>query len=262
RRERSRASVSRCRCAGVGRQRMDAAHRPAAQPLRNRPRPRPDLDTGVRSAQHQSSHDQECEGPVQSRSGSPGLDDGERSHRAWADTARGAQEHDVGQAGGHDDPGARRSVRGRQRLGPARRDHRRTAGLDSVRRAARLAGALLLVLCSTARADALLPGHWEGAFSRLGSIQEVALDVRPDLSGTFDIPALGCYGVALENLSATDTSASFRLLYGTFHMLLHPADLEMTGENRDWGPPVSLHLRRTARTGVYDTLPVPPTPEA
>src|SRR5262249_22738653 len=82
-----------------------------------------------------------------------------------------------------------------------------------------------------------------------------------DLSGTFDIPTLGCYGVALENLSATDTSASFRLLYGTFHMLLHPADREMTGENRDWGPPVSLHLRRTARTGVYDTLAVAATRE-
>jgi pimeloyl-ACP methyl ester carboxylesterase len=118
---------------------------------------------------------------------------------------------------------------------------------------------LILGLGAPARAGSPVSGHWEGAFSRLGSIQEVALDIvadRANLSGTFDIPALGCYGVSLEQVAATDSTASFRLLYGTFHMMLHPADEEMTGENLDWGPPVSLHLRRTARVSVYDMVAV------
>jgi pimeloyl-ACP methyl ester carboxylesterase len=118
---------------------------------------------------------------------------------------------------------------------------------------------LLLLTAGVARADSVLAGHWQGAFSRLGSIQEVALDLvahGSKLSGTFDIPALGCYDVPLEALSASDSTMSFELLYGTFHMILHPADFEMTGENRDWGPPVSLHLGRAPRPSFYDTVAV------
>src|SRR5262249_21635829 len=108
-------------------------------------------------------------------------------------------------------------------------------------------------------------GHWEGAFSRQGSTQQVALDIGPgrasgrdarELGGTFDIPELGLFGVGLDSLAVTDSTASFKLIYGTFHMQLHRADLQMTGENRDWGPPVTLHLRRAPRVSVMDTLSV------
>jgi hypothetical protein len=76
------------------------------------------------------------------------------------------------------------------------------------------------------------------------------------LTGSFDIPELGLYGVALDSLAASDSLVSFKLLYGTFQMRLHPAVLQMTGENRAWGPPVSLHLRRTPQPARPETLAV------
>jgi len=119
-----------------------------------------------------------------------------------------------------------------------------------------LAGAALLLAAPAFATADVLQGHWEGAFARNGSIQTVALDFASDRAGTFDIPELGCYGEPLDSVSATDSSATFRLLYGTFRMRLHPADRQMTGENRDWGPPVSLHVKRTPRIAVYDTTAI------
>src|SRR5207249_1246088 len=96
----------------------------------------------------------------------------------------------------------------------------------------------------------VLPGHWEGAFSRQGSVQQVALDLRrspthgDQVDGSYDIPELGLFGERLDSLTATDSTLSFNLLYGVFHVRIHAPELQLTGDNRDWGPPVSLHLRR------------------
>lgn len=120
-------------------------------------------------------------------------------------------------------------------------------------------------LPSSAAGTSILRGHWEGAFSRQGSIQLIALDFSAGeeldtpwrrLAGTFDMPELGLFGVPLDSLAATDSTVAFKLLYGKFRMLMHPADLQMTGENRDWGPPVSLHLRRVSRPAMMETVGV------
>ena len=95
-------------------------------------------------------------------------------------------------------------------------------------------------------------GHWEGAFARFGSIQTVAIDLAPageTPGGTFDIPDLGLQGEPLAEVAYEAPVLKFKLLYGRFAMRLHPDVGEMTGENRDWDPPVSLHLKR---------LPAPP----
>lgn len=125
-------------------------------------------------------------------------------------------------------------------------------------RNALLWAALFMAAPEFAAAD-VLKGHWEGAFARNGSIQIVALDFASDRAGTFDIPELGCFGEPLDSVSATDSSAVFGLLYGTFRMRLHPADRQMTGENRAWGPPVSLHVKRTPRIAAYDTMAIAAT---
>lgn len=96
-------------------------------------------------------------------------------------------------------------------------------------------------------------GHWEGAFTRFGSVQTVAIDIRSTdtgLAGTYDIPDLVLYREPLKAIQITGDSLTFRLFWGRFQCLVHDKNGEITGQNPDWKPPVSIHLRRTA------TLPV------
>ncbi len=110
----------------------------------------------------------------------------------------------------------------------------------------------------------LLPGHWDGAFSRNGSIQLVAVDFRAapptpageGLLATYDMPELGLFQEPARDVAVTDSSVTLHLIYGVFALRFDADDLQLTAENRAWGPPVSLHLHRAPKIPFYDTLAV------
>lgn len=136
--------------------------------------------------------------------------------------------------------------------------------------AMKLSGRHLVVLVAlascVARAGvtaAIMPhavvGHWEGAFTRFGSAQTVALDVYSSdsgLTGTYDIPDLLLYREPLKSIRIDGDTLAFRLFWGQFKCLVHDENGEITGQNLDWGPPVSIHLRRSAMTSRVRIEPV------
>lgn len=103
-----------------------------------------------------------------------------------------------------------------------------------------------------------LAGEWSGAFSRLGSIQQVDVELRESgdgLAGSYDIPELGLFGEPLTEVSRTDTTLAFHLIYGRFDMRITAAEAQLTGVNTRWNPPVGLHLKKARRAPAYDTVP-------
>ncbi|HSU14094.1 alpha/beta hydrolase [Longimicrobium sp.] len=105
-------------------------------------------------------------------------------------------------------------------------------------------------------AAARVVGHWEGAFSRLGSVQRAEIDLRLEdgaLAGTFRIGELGLAGEPLRDVEVTDSTVTFALLYGRFEMRIDSAAEELTGSNPRWNPVVDLHLKRALPEIVYDT---------
>ncbi len=120
---------------------------------------------------------------------------------------------------------------------------------------ARLAIALALIAaCGADPAAAAAPsfaGHWEGAYGRLGSIQLVRLDlVEHDgaFSGTFDVPELDLEREPIRAAALDSAGLELRLVYGPFTMRLSADGYEMTGGNRRWNPPLTLHLKRAVAT--------------
>lgn len=118
----------------------------------------------------------------------------------------------------------------------------------------RLAGAALLLGAAAAPATAAgldsLAGHWEGAYSRQGSVQIVRVDLVAEgdsLAGTYDIPELAIDAELLRGVRATGTGLELRLTYGAFDMHVAADGREMTGTNARWNPPVFLHLKRARR---------------
>jgi pimeloyl-ACP methyl ester carboxylesterase len=108
----------------------------------------------------------------------------------------------------------------------------------------------LLAPLAISAQDNTLVGHWEGAYSRLGAIQTVSVDFTIDqgkLSATYDLPDLSIFGEQVTDISFTSPQLVFKPKYGTFTMQLFADIGEMTGENKAWGPPVSLHLKRTEK---------------
>jgi uncharacterized protein len=100
---------------------------------------------------------------------------------------------------------------------------------------------------------ATLAGHWEGAYSRLGSIQTVEMDlVERDgaLAGTWSVPELDIIEEPIREIAADSTGISVRLTYGVFAMRVFTDTGEMTGENRRWNPPMALHLKRRPQPAV------------
>ena len=90
-------------------------------------------------------------------------------------------------------------------------------------------------------------GHWEGAYGRLGSVQTVMLDFRMEdgkLKATYDLPELSIFGEAVEDIDYKSTQLSMKPKYGKFTMQVFPDIDEMTGDNKGWNPPVTLHLKR------------------
>ncbi len=114
---------------------------------------------------------------------------------------------------------------------------------------------ILLLLCllfplGAAAQQETIVGHWEGAYSRLGAIQTVSVDFTIEqgkLNATYDLPDLSIFGEPITEISFTPPQLVFKPKYGTFTMRLFADVGEMTGENKAWGPPVSLHLKRTSR---------------
>lgn len=113
-------------------------------------------------------------------------------------------------------------------------------------------GCCLLVSCLTlanpCRAqDTTVVGHWEGAYVRLGSVQTVMLDLAVQdgkLGGTFDVPELEIVGEPIKEIGGEVPNLTLRLTYGLFTMHVSPESGEMTGENKRWNPPLTLHLKR------------------
>lgn len=102
-------------------------------------------------------------------------------------------------------------------------------------------------------------GHWEGVFTRFGSAQTVALDIHPTdsgLAGTYDIPDLLLYREPLKSIRIDGDTLAFRLFWGQFKCLVHDENGEITGQNLDWGPPVSIHLRRSAMSSGVRIEPI------
>lgn len=121
---------------------------------------------------------------------------------------------------------------------------------------------LALLIAASARDTAAaqrVVGHWEGAFSRMGSVQLAEVDLRMEhgaLAGTYRIGELGLAGEPLRDVAVTDSTVAFRLLYGQFELRIDPAGAELTGSNPRWNPVVDLHLKRAAPVAAYDTQTV------
>lgn len=121
---------------------------------------------------------------------------------------------------------------------------------------------LITFLCiksafATDAADVI--GHWDGAFTRFGAAQYVSIDLAmtdSGLVGTYDIPDLILYREPLQEVLVTSDSLIFRLFWGRFPCLVHDDIGEITGVNSDWGPPVSIHLRRAAKIDQYRIEPI------
>jgi pimeloyl-ACP methyl ester carboxylesterase len=100
--------------------------------------------------------------------------------------------------------------------------------------------------------DTSVVGHWEGAYVREGSIQPLMLDLEVrdgKLGGTFDIPELEIVGEPIKDIDAGLPKLMLGLTYGLFTMHVSPELGEMTGENTNWNPPLTLHLKRVESYG-------------
>jgi len=104
--------------------------------------------------------------------------------------------------------------------------------------------ALLLAAAARAQGAVALAGHWEGAFSREGAVQLVALDVAADGSARCDIPELALFGEPVEELALDGDALRVGLLYGAFEGRHFAEAGEIAAVNPRWGPPVRLHLKR------------------
>jgi dienelactone hydrolase len=105
----------------------------------------------------------------------------------------------------------------------------------------------LTALCGTASAASVV-GHWEGAVSRLGSVQTVRMDLRDDggaLAASFDIPDRDLVGEPVERVESE--GPVLRLTgspYGDGVLKLDAEAGEMTGVFDKWEPDVRIHLKR------------------
>lgn len=107
---------------------------------------------------------------------------------------------------------------------------------------------LVLMSLSGSTAEASVVGHWEGAVSRLGSVQTIRMDVRDDggaLTATFDIPDRELVGAPVKKIEYE--APVLRLTsspYGDGVLKLDGETDEMTGVFDAWEPDVRIHLKR------------------
>lgn len=116
---------------------------------------------------------------------------------------------------------------------------------------------LLMSFSTYARNLDLIIGHWQGAFVRENSIQQVEISLSRDpdtLIGKYSIPELGLYEAPIKEVTVSDSSVGFRFLYGPFELKFHTEIGQMTGINERWNPPVSLHLKKIFAPPTSDYL--------
>lgn len=108
-----------------------------------------------------------------------------------------------------------------------------------------------LAVTHVAIASPSIEGHWEGAVTRDGSVQFIAMDfsrqpgeANTRITATIDIPELGMFREPMREVSLDGGELKFRFIYGRFECLLHRDVGEITGANNGWGPPVRIHLKR------------------
>ena len=70
-------------------------------------------------------------------------------------------------------------------------------------------------------------------------------DDQGALSGTYEIPELGFFNLPIKELVLADNTIQLKLLYGTFHGIVHEgiAEIAAVAENRE--SRTSLHLKRS-----------------
>lgn len=112
--------------------------------------------------------------------------------------------------------------------------------------------AACLFVITPAQAASPLAGQWEGALSRDGAIQRIALDIPEvgdeksgTLTATIDIPELGMFEEPVREIQHRGSRVKLHILYGAFVCRLHESVGEITGTNGKWGPPLRIHLKRT-----------------
>ncbi|MFQ5752013.1 MAG: alpha/beta hydrolase family protein [bacterium] len=109
----------------------------------------------------------------------------------------------------------------------------------------------ILILQSLHAQIELYNTHWEGAIVRNSSVQRIEFDWKTlgdSLIGFYSIPELGLYNQAVTDIRYDHPKLSFKFIYGTFEMRVHDDNMEMTGENAKWSPPVTLHLKQAVES--------------
>lgn len=106
-------------------------------------------------------------------------------------------------------------------------------------------------------AQTTIEGHWEGALIYEGAMQVIRVDLQETgdtIQGWVDIPDLTLFREPLQEAVYDPDSLklSFKIIYGTFSLVVHPDIHEMTGEN-GWKTPAKLHLRRQVKRLEYQT---------
>ncbi len=98
-----------------------------------------------------------------------------------------------------------------------------------------------------------LGGYWEGALTRGGSVQVLALRVpeQDDIpvqsegaGATYSIPELGFFDLPLEHLSIRGDSVELGILYGRFQGRVHDTAGEIAAVSSGPGPRTTVHLKR------------------
>src|ERR1700743_2811115 len=121
-----------------------------------------------------------------------------------------------------------------------------------------LAATLLFFVFSASAQKNKLAGHWEGAITRLGSVQPLKFGfilTGDSLKVEFDDPAQGYYQKLLEDdqkIGIRDTVFDINFGYGKFHCMLNSEYLQITGVNKKWNPEVLFHLKKI---GAKEPLP-------
>jgi pimeloyl-ACP methyl ester carboxylesterase len=122
--------------------------------------------------------------------------------------------------------------------------------LNMLKKFSVFASALILVTGSIQAQKSVLAGHWEGAMSRLGSVQLLKFDLLPvgdSLEVQFDDPAQGYYRRFLEGngkVAAGDSVFDIDFGYGKFHCILNKKYRQITGYCKEWRPEVLFHIKK------------------
>ncbi|CAN5158724.1 hypothetical protein BH09BAC6_BH09BAC6_12170 [soil metagenome] len=112
---------------------------------------------------------------------------------------------------------------------------------------------LVLISNSLPAQKSALQGHWEGAISRLGSVQTLRFDMYgagDSLQVHYDDPARGVFSCYLEGdqqIGVNDTVFDINFGYGKFHCLLNKKYGQITGSNKNWKPEVLFHIKKIGR---------------